>query len=66
MAGRCRHESLAGRRLDQRPTRHTAASTAERGDENTAHTPSPVCLNIKPPCASIAVRNTLSCLGARS
>ena len=32
----------------------TAASTAERGEANAAHTPSPVCLNTKPPCPSIA------------
>ena len=37
-----------------------AASTADLGDANAAHTPSPVCLNNKPPCASIAVRNTSS------
>jgi hypothetical protein len=28
---------------------------------NAAHTPSPVCLNIHPPCRSIASRNTSSC-----
>src|SRR6201987_3420532 len=39
----------------------TAASTADVGDENAAHTPSPVCLNNQPPCASIVSRNTLSC-----
>ena len=38
-----------------------AASTAALGDENAAHTPSPVCLNMKPPCTSIAERNTSSC-----
>src|ERR1700688_1603501 len=38
----------------------TAASTADLGDANAAHTPSPVCLNNQPPCASIAVRNTSS------
>src|SRR5262249_23345691 len=38
-----------------------AASTAALGDENAAHTPSPVCLNMKPPCASIAEHNTSSC-----
>ena len=38
----------------------TAASTAERGEANAAHTPSPVCLNNQPPCASIAARNTPS------
>ena len=27
--------------------------------ENAAHTPSPVCLNNQPPCASIAERNTI-------
>jgi hypothetical protein len=31
------------------------------GDENAAHTPSPVCLNKKPPCAWIAERTTSSC-----
>ena len=30
------------------------------GDANAAHTPSPVCLNMKPPCASISPRNTSS------
>ena len=39
----------------------TAASTAYLGEANAAHTPSPVCLNMKPPCASIAERNTSSC-----
>ena len=38
----------------------TAASTADLGEANAAHTPSPVCLNNKPPCASIAARNTSS------
>ena len=38
----------------------TAASTADLGDANAAHTPSPVCLNNQPPCASIAERNTSS------
>ena len=38
----------------------TAASTADLGDANAAHTPSPVCLNRKPPWVSIAVRNTAS------
>ena len=38
----------------------TAASTAERGEANAAHTPSPVCLNNQPPCASIAWRSTSS------
>ena len=37
-----------------------AASTADLGEANAAHTPSPVCLNINPPCASIAARNTSS------
>ena len=31
------------------------------GEANAAHTPSPVCLNNQPPCASIAARNTSSC-----
>jgi hypothetical protein len=39
----------------------TAASTAERGEANAAHIPSPVCLNNQPPCASIAPRSTKSC-----
>ena len=39
----------------------TAASTADVGDANAAHTPSPVCLNNQPPCASIARRSTSSC-----
>ena len=39
----------------------TAASTADLGEANAATTPSPVCLNKKPPCASIAARNTSSC-----
>ena len=30
------------------------------GEANAAHTPSPVCLNNQPPCASIAERNTSS------
>jgi hypothetical protein len=38
----------------------TAASTADLGEANAAHTPSPVCLNSQPPCASIALRNTSS------
>ena len=38
-----------------------AASTADLGDENAAHTPSPVCLNKQPPCASTAPRSTASC-----
>ena len=38
----------------------TAASTADLGDANAAHTPSPVCLNMKPPCAPIAPRSTSS------
>jgi hypothetical protein len=38
----------------------TAASTADFGEANAAHTPSPVCLNNQPPCASIAARNTSS------
>ena len=38
----------------------TAASTADFGEAKAAHTPSPVCLNMKPPCASIAERNTSS------
>src|SRR5271165_2264875 len=38
----------------------TAASTADFGDAKAAHTPSPVCLNNQPPCASIAERNTSS------
>src|SRR6516162_1297836 len=38
-----------------------AASTPALGDENAAQIPSPVCLNMKPPCASIASRNTSSC-----
>ena len=37
-----------------------SASTADFGEAKAAHTPSPVCLNIKPPCASIAARNTSS------
>ncbi len=37
-----------------------AASTADLGDANVAQTPSPVCLNNQPPCASIALRNTSS------
>jgi hypothetical protein len=37
-----------------------AASTADLGEANAAHTPSPVCLNNQPPCASIALRNTSS------
>src|SRR6202042_1316644 len=38
----------------------TAAPTADLGEANAAHTPSPVCLNNQPPCASIAPRNTSS------
>src|ERR1700761_3119700 len=38
----------------------TAASTADVGDANAAHTPSPVCLNNQPPCASSALRTTSS------
>src|SRR5689334_17178176 len=38
----------------------TAASTADLGDAKAAHTPSPVCLNNQPPCASIAARNASS------
>src|ERR1700739_3383184 len=38
----------------------TAASTADLGEANAAHAPSPVCLNNQPPCASIAARKTLS------
>jgi hypothetical protein len=38
----------------------TAASTANVGEANAAHTPSPVCLNNQPPCVSIAERNTSS------
>jgi hypothetical protein len=38
----------------------TAASTADLGDANAAHTPSPVCLNNQPPCASITERKTSS------
>jgi hypothetical protein len=39
----------------------TAASTADLGEANAATTPSPVWLNRKPSCASIAVRSTSSC-----
>ncbi len=38
----------------------TAASTADLGEPNAAHIPSPVCLNMNPPCAAIAERNTSS------
>ena len=38
----------------------TAASIAARAEPNAAHTPSPVCLNNQPPCASIAERSTSS------
>src|ERR1700692_2436910 len=38
----------------------TAASTAHLGEANAAQTPSPVCLNNQPPCASIALHNTSS------
>src|ERR1700686_4865233 len=38
-----------------------AASTADLGEANAAHTPSPVCLNNQPPCASIAPRSAKSC-----
>ena len=38
----------------------TAASTADLGEPNTAHTPSPVCLNNQPPCASVVLHNTSS------
>ena len=38
----------------------TAASTADLGEAKAAHTPSPVCLNNQPPCASITLRNTSS------
>jgi hypothetical protein len=38
----------------------TAASTADRGEANAAHTPSPVCLNNQPSCVSIARRSTSS------
>ena len=37
----------------------TAAFTADLGDANAAHTPSPVWLNMKPPWVSIAERNTV-------
>ncbi len=36
-------------------------STAHLGEANAAHTPSPVCLNNQPPCASITLHNTSSC-----
>src|ERR1700744_4666891 len=39
----------------------TAASPADLGDANAAHTPSPVCLNRNPPCDLIAERITASC-----
>src|SRR6185312_9985040 len=42
----------------------TAASTADFGEANAAHTPSPVCLNNQPPCASIEERNTVSWLAS--
>src|SRR6202044_4193247 len=35
-------------------------STADFGEANAAHSPSPVCLNNQPPCPSIALRNTSS------
>jgi Bacterial protein of unknown function (DUF899) len=38
----------------------SAASTADLGEANAAHTPSPVCLNMYPPCASIAPCSTSS------
>ena len=38
----------------------TAASTADLGEANAAHTPSPVCLNNQPPCDSIAWRSCWS------
>ena len=40
---------------------HHRESTAHLGEANAAHTPSPVCLNNQPPCASTAARNTASC-----
>ena len=43
----------------------TAASTADLGDANAAHTPSPVCLNNQPPCASIAAAQHLVMGGQR-
>ena len=45
--------------LAARPQRHLRRSPP--GEENAAHTPSPVCLNHSPPCDSIARRNTVSC-----
>ena len=58
-----RNSAVPGRQ--PHPHRHfstavaMAASTAALGDEqNAAHTPSPVCLNMNPPCVSIAERNT--------
>jgi hypothetical protein len=56
---------LAGRQthLDrqlQRPLRgHRGIHRGPLGEENGAHTPSPVCLNMKPPCVSIAERNVV-------
>jgi len=43
-----------------RSIRSRMAHKSAVGEANTAHTLSPVCLNRKPLCASIAVRNTLS------
>ena len=43
-----------------RSIRSRMAHKSAVGEANTAHTLSPVCLNRKPLCASIAVRNTSS------
>ena len=44
----------------QRPLRGHRRIDRRLGEANAAHTPSPVCLNNQPPCASIALRNTSS------
>ncbi len=58
--------SLAGGDTDphrqlQLPLRIDCGGDCRRRRCERSHTPSPVCLNRKPSCASIAERNTLSC-----
>ena len=57
-AGRDAHPHRQLQLPAARPQRHPPPSC---GEANAAHTPSPVCLNNQPPCASIALRNTSSC-----
>ena len=41
----------------QRPLRSHRGIHRDLGEAKAAHTPSPVCLNMKPPCASIAAQH---------